>query len=293
MLKEWPLVAFTILGQTAVGAIVIVSSLLLFFAEPGWDSTPARPLVLTILEMALVLLGTGAAVSFFHLRFPFRARRVLANWRTSRLSREILSLLALMGLVVLADVLIRTGNAAGPWFRIVMGASVAAAVLFLASMAGIYALRTVPAWEPGYVRFSFGMTACILGAMATAWIVGAPTGDPFSFFSWLWGWASFATVADVVVELLETPVFGLDRRPSPSLRPPARAPRWLHFGRLVLLVGGAVILLLPQGDGTSTLHPSPGPVGSRPLLNLALALVFAGAAAGRFLFYGLVPRPGD
>jgi len=294
MLKEWPLVAFTILGQTAVGAIVILSWVLLFIAVPEWPLMPGSHRVLTVMDMALVLLGTGAAVSFFHLRFPFRARRVLSNLRTSWLSREILFLLALMGLILLADILVRTGNTAGPPFKIVIGASAVVGVLFLASMAGIYMLGSVPAWEPGYVRLSFFLTAGILGALAAAWITGAPTGDPFSFFSRLWDLASLMIAADVLFELLETPVFGLDRAPAPSLRPLTRVPRWLHFGRLVLLVGGIVLILQPpQGDGTLLLHPSAGPVGSRPILNLAFALVLAGAAAGRFLFYGLVPRPGD
>ncbi|MEN6560267.1 MAG: DmsC/YnfH family molybdoenzyme membrane anchor subunit [Acidobacteriota bacterium] len=293
MLKEWPLVAFTILGQTAAGAILVLSAILLFFAAPGWSLMPARHLVLTVLEMALVLLGIAAALSFFHLRFPFRAFRVLANLRTSWLSREILCLLALLALIVLADILVRTGNAADLSFSIVMGALAVDGVLFLVSMSKIYMLRSVPSWEPGYTGLSFFLTAGTLGAMATAWITGTPPGNPYPLFSGLWLLSSLMIAVDVLVESLETPVFGLDRSPAPSLRPPTRVPRRLHFGRLALLAGGLILIILSLAETAPTAHPAAGPIGSRPTLNLAFVLVLMGAVAGRFLFYGLVPRPGD
>ncbi|MCU0244888.1 MAG: dimethyl sulfoxide reductase anchor subunit [Acidobacteria bacterium] len=97
MFKEWPLVAFTIMGQTAVGAF-------LFFHLPflvrgrtpyaGWRAT-----WLVMLALVLALAGIASLISFFHLRHPWRARFVLSNWRTSWLSREILFELAFMGLV--------------------------------------------------------------------------------------------------------------------------------------------------------------------------------------------------
>lgn len=154
-------------------------------------------------------------------------------------------------------------------------------------------LRSVPSWEPGYTGLSFFLTAGILGTMATAWITGTPPGNPDSLLSGLWRLSWLLIAADVLVELLETPVFGLDRSPAPSLRPPTRVPRWLHFGRLALLVGGLILIILPLAETASTAHPVAGPIGSRPALNLGFFLVLMSAVAGRFLFYGLVPRPGD
>jgi len=51
--------------------------------------------------LALLLLVAGLAASFFHLGRPLRAWRSAAQWRTSWLSREVLALPALMGLVAL------------------------------------------------------------------------------------------------------------------------------------------------------------------------------------------------
>ena len=49
----------------------------------------------------LALLVGGLAASFFHLGRPLRAWRSAAQWRTSWLSREVIALPALMGLVLL------------------------------------------------------------------------------------------------------------------------------------------------------------------------------------------------
>ena len=49
--------------------------------------------------VALVLLVLGLFASFFHLGRPERAWRAAAMWRTSWLSREVIALPAMMGLV--------------------------------------------------------------------------------------------------------------------------------------------------------------------------------------------------
>ncbi|ACL71436.1 conserved hypothetical protein [Thioalkalivibrio sulfidiphilus HL-EbGr7] len=54
--------------------------------------------------ISLVLLVLGLFASFFHLGHPERAWRAAAQWRTSWLSREVIVLPALMGLVFLYGV---------------------------------------------------------------------------------------------------------------------------------------------------------------------------------------------
>ena len=49
--------------------------------------------------LALLFLGGGLLASFFHLGRPERAWRAAAQWRTSWLSREVIILPAMMGLV--------------------------------------------------------------------------------------------------------------------------------------------------------------------------------------------------
>jgi anaerobic dimethyl sulfoxide reductase subunit C (anchor subunit) len=250
--------------------------------------------------MTFALAAIAAGLSFFHLHHPLRARRALANFRTSWLSREIFFELAFMALVALALVLVFTGHTTGPFVRAVMGAAALAAILFLVSMARLYVLESVPPWDSAYIGVSFFLTTVILGAMATAWATGSPMGDSWSYLSALWTASLFFVAADVLFAVFVTPVFGLvGYRATPSLRPPARISRCLHLGRLALLVGGLILIVLAMaaavpvasGGFGSAMMKATGRSG--PLLTLAFALVLAGEVAGRFLFYGLAPRPGD
>jgi len=284
MLKEWPLVAFTILSQMAVGAYLLLCPLL-FLSPAGtsWKPT-ARAMVLVVWGMTWGLSAIAAGLSFFHLHHPFRAHRVLANLRTSWLSREIFFELAFVAFVALAFGLVWTGQTTGPFLRVVMAAAALAGILFLVSMGKLYMLGSVPPWDAAYVGASFFLTVLILGAMAAAWVTGSPGGEEWSYLSALWTAASFFIAADILFAAFVTPVFGLaGYRPKPSLRPPARIPLALHLGRLAFLAGG-LLLIVPAVSGDV-------PGGLR--LPLAFALVLAGEIAGRFLFYGLAPRPGD
>ena len=49
--------------------------------------------------VSLLLLIAGLFASFFHLGHPERAWRAASQWRTSWLSREVIALPAMMGLV--------------------------------------------------------------------------------------------------------------------------------------------------------------------------------------------------
>jgi anaerobic dimethyl sulfoxide reductase subunit C len=296
MLREWPLVAFTILGQTAAGISLLVFLPLALSDGDRWNAR-GREAVLMIIAVVFALLVVAALLSFFHLRHPFRARRVLANLRTSWLSREILFELAFMGFAALAFVLVRTGNTQSLFFKAGLSGAALAGILFLLSMGKLYRLESVPSWDSAYTGISFFLTAVTLGAMATAWITGAPTGDPSSLFSTLWTAAFYLIAADIFFAAILTPRYGLAGfRPGPSLRPPANAPRILHFGRLAFLAGGLILIVLAmEADVSKALnaHKDIASHVERPLLTLAFLLVLMGQVAGRFLFYGLVRRPGD
>src|SRR5512137_1733652 len=107
MLKEWPLVAFTILGQTAVGLFIFGLTPLVM--ADSVSPTDAR-LFLVVMGAVFILLAAAAVLSFLHLRHPLRAVRALANVRTSWLSREILFELLFMALVAAEFFLVRAGG---------------------------------------------------------------------------------------------------------------------------------------------------------------------------------------
>src|SRR5919106_5855635 len=67
----------------------------------GWISAPDARFFVVGSAIALVFLASGLIASFFHLGRPERAWRAVAMWRTSWLSREVIVLPLLMGLLAL------------------------------------------------------------------------------------------------------------------------------------------------------------------------------------------------
>jgi DMSO reductase anchor subunit len=65
--------------------------------------------------IALAFLGGGLVASFFHLGHPERAWRAATKWRTSWLSREVIALPAVMGLIALYALVNWLGLEADLW----------------------------------------------------------------------------------------------------------------------------------------------------------------------------------
>lgn len=280
MLKEWPLVAFTVAGQAAVG-IFLFAGLPLFLSAGAGGNAAAREARFVVLAVVLGLLAVAALLSLFHLHHPFRARRVLTNIGSSWLSREIFFELGFMALVSLGLFLVWSGWAGTCVMRGIMIAAALLGVLFILSMSKLYMLPTVPPWNQAYTPFSFFLTALSLGALAAALIRGSGAFILLSFI--------FAA-AEAALAFLAAPghgVFGY--RSGPSLRPPAEAPRFLHRTRLALALAAVVLIgaALAAGSGRSEGEQIPAvlPVS-------AFALLLSGQFVGRFLFYGLLTRPG-
>ena len=288
MLKEWPLVAFTIAGQMAVG-IFLFAGLPLFLSAGAGGNAAARETQLIVLAVVLGLLAMAALLSFFHLRHPFRARRALTNLRTSWLSREIFFELGFMALVSMGLFLVWSGWAGTGLTKGIMIAAALLGVLFILSMSKLYMLPTVPPWNQAYTPFSFFLTSLSLGALAAALIQGSGGETPSRSGAFILLSFIFAA-AEAAFAFLVAPghgVFGY--RSGPSLRPPAEAHRTLHLARLALLLMGLALIrgAMVAGEGRAA-----SGLGGNGLLAVALALVLAGQVAGRFLFYGLFGRPG-
>jgi len=276
MLKEWPLVAFTILGQTAVGLFTFSATI--FCLLPLTPDDPMREWLWTWQPVVLGLLIVAALLSFFHLRHPFRARRVLANFRTSRLSREIFFMLAFMFLVA-GEMLLVAMNATVGVLRSVQVAGCLAGGLFLYSMIGLYMLVTLPFWSQAGTPISFIGSSLALGAVALTVFGGR--------FIWIPAAVLFVFL-DLVGSVLFTPGYGLlSRRPAASLRPTAIAPSFFHLLGLGLESVGLFLLII---IALSVSREWEGPV---PLMAICVALILAGQVIRRFLFYGLIQRPGD
>ncbi len=277
MLKEWPLVAFTIAGQMAVGVFLLAGLPLFFSAVPANDAAARGPR-LVVLSLVFTLLAAAALVSFFHLHHPLRARYVLSNLRTSWLSREIFFELGFMALVALGALLAWRRPAEGGLLTAVLIVAGLAGILFLVSMSKLYMLRTVPPWNSAFTPLSFFLTSLALGALAAALVWGGA----FVFLL-----AVIFVAVELAVSIFLAPGDGLfGHRPGPSLRPPVKLPRVLHLIRLGSLSAGLIVLGAALFPDLSEL------VGWEALRVAAFALVLAGQVIGRFLFYGLLARPG-
>lgn len=150
--SELPLVFFTLLAQAAVGV----------FWSAGWVynmfilllQTNSSPLWLVPYGMVGILLAMALLISFAHLGRKRNAWRVLANLKKSWLSREILSL-GVFGVTGLVYVVF-------PAFFSALLAALAGLVVII-SMANVYRLRSMPAWNNRRTLAVFLLSALLLG----------------------------------------------------------------------------------------------------------------------------------
>jgi anaerobic dimethyl sulfoxide reductase subunit C (anchor subunit) len=286
MLKEWPLVAFTILGQTAVG--LFWSFHLPFLLRGRVPAFGWRATWLIVLGVTALLVTVAAVLSLFHLRHPFRARRALGNLRTSWLSREILFELLFLALVGIIGGLGAFRSPDPALVRGLLAAACLAGGLFLLSMTRLYMLPAVPVWKGIYTPLSFLATTLVLGALMTGVVVRAVAG-PGAFALDLTTAGLVLVAAEIVLAVCAAPRHGLRGfRPEPSLRPGDAPPALLHLARLLLLTAGLVLLAIDRISGGNDIMNERG---AGPVLLAAFLVILAAEAAGRIHFYGLVARP--
>ncbi len=161
MLYEAPLVAFTVLAQTAVGAHLTVNA----FEKFGLPPRIPEPRMNIARFAILVVMGLGFLFSTTHLGSPLRAFNAFNRVGSTALSNEILtgaSFLSLAGLYWLMTILKIGGEGIR---KIVNWLSIAVGILFMFSMANVYHIKTVPAWYTPMTTIAFGFTVLTAGLM--------------------------------------------------------------------------------------------------------------------------------
>ena len=224
---ELPLVAFTLLAQMAAGMAVCLLAL----------PTIPRPWLLS----PGALLGVGGLISFLHLGKKRNAWRAVIHLKKSWLSREIL-MAGLFGLAWTFTVGLKEQQAASlaHWVMALLGTGL------VTSMAWVYRLRAVPAWNTWRTPASFFLSAAVLGCLGVTLAVPEP------------GLALIAGIA-------------LGAELGMALTAKAAKDGWAGRLRIVLLGLGMIgTLLMVMGMGLAL-----------PVLGIALA----GEAIGRWQFY--------
>jgi anaerobic dimethyl sulfoxide reductase subunit B (iron-sulfur subunit) len=163
-LREWILVVFTVLSQTAAGLTLFGAGLRWWL---GWD--------LVVLPVVIGLLAAAICGSLLHLGRKRNAVRALSNLRSSWLSREILTAVVLLGLTAVAwwaSVFVEAA-AVRAWAGWI---TVPVAVFFLLGMARVYMQRTVPLWNHWRTPLAFIATAVLMGGLVAnvvLWTTGS------------------------------------------------------------------------------------------------------------------------
>jgi anaerobic dimethyl sulfoxide reductase subunit C (anchor subunit) len=163
-LDELPLVIFTLCAQMAAGMAV--------FSLFGGPLTPA------LLAVIGGLIGIGGLASFLHLGTPLNAWRAVNHLRKSWLSREILMLSLFGASWLFALFLPGMGN-----FPLAL-----TGIGLVYSMAQVYRIKAVPAWNTWRTGATFFLSAVILGGLALPMLdaltgtgIGAGASLPFYF----------------------------------------------------------------------------------------------------------------
>ena len=158
MPNHWSLVIFTLMVQSAVGSVWCLQAAII------WNgSLVGLPHLKFQIIAALCLVLAGLAAAIAHLGKPGDSLHAVKNFKSSWLSREILSVNIFAGFLATMAALahIRPGALNG-WVLLV-GSLAGGAVLY--AMTKVYRLRTVPAWNHAGTPLIFLGSALLLGGL--------------------------------------------------------------------------------------------------------------------------------
>jgi anaerobic dimethyl sulfoxide reductase subunit C (anchor subunit) len=297
-IREWALIAFTILMQMSVGAFVILGAVHFFAARAKGEVEADR-----LSDRALLAIGPmlvlGLIASLGHLGNPLNAYRAVANVATSWLSREILLsvLFVVLGGVFALMQWRKIGSFAMRSVLAGLAALIGLAQVY--SMAMVYQLPLQPAWNTIATPVSFFATTLLLGVLALgaafvanyAYVQRQTPGCADAQCELLRGalrWFAIAAVVLVGVELIVAPLQVAYLAAGPSAEARASASMmFTEYGivfalRLLLVFVGAGIL------GVFLYRNAVSPGREQVLSTLsytAFATVLVSEVLGRFLFY--------
>ena len=152
---NWSLVCFTLVTQSAIGLVWVSVMGRWFGAREQSD------IFIWYMLTALILTGLGLAAALTHLSKPRLAPHALRNLTASWLSREILSVQAFAGVLLLS---IFASLLESPAVLVLLEA--AACLLggaAMVTMIRVYLLKTVPEWNSSATLLEFAGSALLLG----------------------------------------------------------------------------------------------------------------------------------
>lgn len=250
---EFPLVIFTVLAQTAVGAYCLLCC-------PLMRSSSSKELA-GRLWWLVAFLATGFAASIFHLGEPMRAFYVFTRVGESWLSTEIASGSAFLGLLT---VYCLAAQKFALWFkRLYLLLLLLVGGVFILAMISLYQIPSVPTWNTHFTALHFVLTAILAGTVLAAMVLAGP----HAYSRLFWGYCSALVITAIVsfYQIFELAPLRNGVSSIAALLPDYPLAISLRFGLLLL---GAWAFWARKGI-------------------LALFLVIAAELLGRSLFYGI------
>ena len=290
--REWALLIFTILGQTAAGAFIVLMIVHSYIkARAGLEQADRftnGPLYLVVPIMVLALLS-----SLFHLGSPLNIVKAVPNLGSSWLSREVVIAVVFVILAALYTYM-QWRKAGSDAARMTIGWITAlVGVIQVYGMGMVYMIRTQPAWNTAATPVTFFTTALLLGVLTVAAglvVVYNRTQAGDKQVDLLRGILQALAMASIVllgIEFLVLPLYMAYLSSQGSAGVESLNLMVGSFGatlalRLILVFLGAGILAAYLYRNASV----PGKESTFPaLVYSALFLVLVSEMMGRFIFY--------
>jgi len=166
---EWPLILFTVLAQTAVGAFCWCFAALTL---GGLDDAGRARLQRAMLAVWL-LAAAGFALSALHLGSPWRGINATFRFLRAPLSNEIVFGSAFVAAGFAGWWAQRRGIGSPGLRQGLLWLTLVLCLAFLASMTAFYLMPTVPTWNTPLTPAAFLLTATIGGSIVAATLFSA------------------------------------------------------------------------------------------------------------------------
>ena len=285
--REDPLVIFTLISQTVIGAFLAL------FLGPllGLSvlSPHSHPTVHPVLLSGLVVLETLAlALSTAHLGKPQRFYRAFYNLRYSPVSREVAAIAVFFNAMGLYTVLfflpevkfLQILQALSGWVAAVAGP------VALYAMYRIYRIKARPFWDHWQVATSFYGSMLSLGPLVVVLVYAGVLAHQGQAFSGLLDVLAWPIALGLAIEGLGLVVHARDLERRGGEAAASHMEQRTRFGRTYILrnTGLALAIALVGALGVTQVGGATG----FWLWVLAALLIVATALIGRALFYVLV-----
>ncbi len=282
--NEWPLLVFTLLAQAGVGCFLV--SRIFLFRTGRIQYGEYRSLLQSGLLLSFFLISSAAFFSFFHLGRPERAWLAVSHLLTSWLSREIFLVLWVLSVITILLFFRFKKNQKTTFCIVLEIAASAGAILLIWTMARLYMLPTIPAWNTAATPLSFYLSALILGGMVFFLLVNRRSSFHRTMVFNLAGFTFVLLVLQTGLFSLLGPGWGLFSQDGQ-----AAAAAGINIAaalRISSSMAGAFLLLwihrrIKRGQPRDLLF--------RTSL-LAFLLILLGEITGRWLFYSVFNRVG-